>query len=178
MPQLVRPAVYYRHSFLHAFTETDPLATGGQFRPDTDWADIPAARPCADFAGYVQQRRAEADRPPWPGAVMATVLWWVDEAEYLGRISIRHELTEQLRCHGGHIGFAVRPSARQRGHATAMLRAALPWAAELGITTALLTCDVDNHASRRVMEACNGRLVAQDSKSCWYHLETARMPVE
>lgn len=47
----------------------------------------------------------------------------VDE-EYLGRLAIRHRLTPRLRTLGGHIGYDIRPSARQRGHATAMLAAA------------------------------------------------------
>jgi predicted acetyltransferase len=37
-----------------------------------------------------------------------------------------------------------------------MLSAALPVAARLGINMALVTCDVDNVASRRVIEANGG----------------------
>lgn len=78
--------------------------------------------------------------------------------EYLGRISIRHRLTAYLREIGGHIGYDIRPSARQHGHATAMLAAALPVARSLGIDPALLTCDDDNIASRKVIEANGGTL--------------------
>ena len=78
--------------------------------------------------------------------------------EYLGRISIRHRLTAHLREIGGHIGYDIRPSARQCGHATAMLAAALPVARSLGIDPALLTCDEDNIASRKVIEASGGML--------------------
>jgi predicted acetyltransferase len=38
-----------------------------------------------------------------------------------------------------------------------MLRAALPVANDLGIESALITCDSDNVASRKVIEACGGR---------------------
>lgn len=65
----------------------------------------------------------------------------------LGRLAIRHRLTLQLREVGGHIGYHVRPSARRYGHATAMGRAALPVARNLGIESALLTCDITNVAS-------------------------------
>lgn len=44
------------------------------------------------------------------------------------------------------------------GHATAMLRASLPVARALGISSALLTCDVDNEGSRRVIERNGGVL--------------------
>jgi predicted acetyltransferase len=85
-------------------------------------------------------------------------LWWVDDEEYLGRLTIRHRLTSQLRNVGGHIGYGVRPSARRRGHATAMLAAALPVARGLGIDRVLVTCDHDNIASRKVIEANGGVL--------------------
>lgn len=39
-----------------------------------------------------------------------------------------------------------------------MLREVLPVAASLGIEKALITCDVDNEASRRVIEANGGVL--------------------
>ena len=37
-------------------------------------------------------------------------------------LDVRHRLTPALSEVGGHIGYAVRPSARRRGHATALLR--------------------------------------------------------
>ena len=42
------------------------------------------------------------------GWVPATCLWFVDEQEFLGEISIRHELTENLEKLGGHVGYGVR----------------------------------------------------------------------
>jgi len=74
----------------------------------------------------------------------------------LGRVSIRHHPTPALRERGGHIGYDVRPTARRRGHATAMLRAALPVAAGLGIERALLTTDAGNVGSQRVITAAAG----------------------
>lgn len=106
------------------------------------------------FADYVRDVVADAleDSPRRPGWVPCTTLWYVESDEYLGRLAIRHRLTPHLLELGGHIGYDVRRSARRQGHATAMLRAALPVAAELGIDAALLTCDADNVASRRLIE--------------------------
>jgi predicted acetyltransferase len=73
-------------------------------------------------------------------------------------MSIRHELNDWLREVGGHIGYDVRRSRRREGHATAMLRAALVVAHDLGIERALLTCDDDNLASRLVIERNGGVL--------------------
>ena len=39
-----------------------------------------------------------------------------------------------------------------------MLQQALPWARELGIESALVTCDLDNVGSIRVIEAAGGVL--------------------
>jgi predicted acetyltransferase len=83
-------------------------------------------------------------------------LWWVDGDQYIARIAIRHQLNEFLLNVGGHIGYDVRPSARRRGHATAMLRAALPVAHQLDIERALITCDWDNVGSRKTIEANGG----------------------
>ena len=68
------------------------------------------------------------------------------------------QLTPALHELGGHIGYVVRPSARRKGYATQMLTESLPFAAQLGIDPALVTCDVDNHASRKVIEAAGGEL--------------------
>lgn len=118
------------------------------------WADDTA------FRGFVAEVRAQRlEETPRPaGYVPATELWWVDGDEFLGRIGIRHRLTPQLLEMGGHIGYDVRPSARRRGHATAMLRAALDIASEMGIAQALVTCDVDNVGSRTVIERNGGVL--------------------
>jgi predicted acetyltransferase len=90
-----------------------------------------------------------------------------------GRVSIRHRLTDHLREIGGHIGYDIRPSARQRGHATAMFAAALPVARSLGITRALLTCDEDNIASRKVIEANGGVLEDKSSGKLRYWVPTS-----
>jgi len=122
------------------------------------WADRWADQ--AAFVSFVEALRADAleDSPRPSGHVPSTTLWWTDGAEYLGRLSIRHRLTERLLEIGGHIGYEVRPTARRRGHATAMLAAALPTARSLGIDPALITCDTDNIGSRKVIEANGGVL--------------------
>ncbi len=110
------------------------------------------------FAGFVAALRAESVTPRRTGWVTCTTWWWCEGSTYLGRIALRHELTEHLRKAGGHIGYDVRPTARRQGHATAMLAAVLPHARRMNIHAVLLTCDVDNEASRRVIEANGGAL--------------------
>lgn len=69
----------------------------------------------------------------------------------VGVTDIRHYLTEET-IHNGHIGYAVRPEERRKGHGTAILRLALIKAYELGIIEAVVCCNKGNRASRRVIE--------------------------
>jgi predicted acetyltransferase len=111
------------------------------------------------FAAFVAALRAQSRGEHLPaGFVPCTTLWWAEHGTYFGRIAIRHDLTPHLREVGGHIGYDVRPTARRQGHATAMLRAALPIARSIGIQSVLITCDVTNIASRKVIESCGGSL--------------------
>ncbi len=86
-----------------------------------------------------------------------TTLWWVEDAEFLARVTIRHELVGTLKTLGGHIGYWVRPSARRRQVGTQAFLASLPYAYGLGIDPVLVTCDEDNIGSRRIIESGGGR---------------------
>jgi len=88
--------------------------------------------------------------------VPSTVFWYVSSPYHLGTLVVRHELTPELRDVGGHIGYhVVAPWPRQR-HATRMLAAGLDECRRLGLTKALVTCDVGNEWSRRVILANGG----------------------
>ena len=169
MPELIRPLERVHRSFVAAMGEfqaegrgakDDHSMVGSEIRGHGGrWSD-PAA-----FAEFVAELLADAeeDSPRPVGYVPGTTLWYVDGDEYLGRLAIRHRLTPNLLEVGGHIGYDVRLSARRRGHATAMLKAALPIAYDLGIDSALVTCDEDNIASAKVILHNGG--IYQDSRS-------------
>jgi predicted acetyltransferase len=153
VPELIAPMTTVHRSWLEALMEPE-------YEPR--WAedlDLDKLADPAAFESYVHAQRAQADEDtPRPrGWVPATYLWYVDGPLFIGRLSIRHRLTPWLYDYGGHIGYDVRPSTRRRGHATAMLRDALPWCSDLGIDPVLVTCDVDNVASRKVIESAGGK---------------------
>lgn len=85
-----------------------------------------------------------------------TFLVGVVDGQIVGRLSIRHHLNDFLENIGGHIGYGVVPSYRQRGYATEMLRQSLPICVSVGITSVLITCDTDNVGSQKVIEKCGG----------------------
>ncbi|MGE7434889.1 MULTISPECIES: GNAT family N-acetyltransferase [Kitasatospora] len=163
MPHLIAPDARFQASFLVAMAEFRALGHGG---PDDGSTAGVCLREYGDrwedpevFAEFVERFRT----PCGPDSLLrydvpCSTFWYVDGDTYLARIAIRHRLTPYWLELGGHIGYDVRPSARRRGHATGMLRAALPIAAGMGIDPALVTCDSTNSASLKVIEACGGRL--------------------
>lgn len=163
MLELIIPDTGVHDSFLEAMAEFRAEGRGGPADDTMVGSEIRAFSASwsapEGFAAFVAALRAQAAGEHLPeGHVPSTTLWWADGNNYLGRIAIRHRLTAKLLEIGGHVGYDVRPSARRRGHATAMLRAALPVARRLGIENALITCDTSNVASRKVIESCGGKL--------------------
>ena len=105
-----------------------------QVRREAEGRDLPAGRVRADFLV------AEVDGIP------------------VGRVSVRHELTPFLREVGGHVGYAVAPPFRRRGHATEILRQSVQRLRGLGVDRVLVTCDDTNAASAATIERCGGVL--------------------
>ena len=123
-----------------------------------------------DFAAFVQKLRDAAAGIGLPaGHVPGSTYWLVRDGEgrgrrgrrgqkILGTSNFRHALTAALLHEGGHIGYSIRPSARGRGYGTRQLALALAEARRRGIERALVTCDVDNVASARVIRGNGGVL--------------------
>ncbi|MEI7480336.1 MAG: GNAT family N-acetyltransferase [bacterium] len=92
------------------------------------------------------------------GYVPATVLWLENEDGFIGRVSIRHSLTKELLNRGGHIGYDIRPSLRNRGYGSEILKLVLPIAKGLGIEKILITCADNNIGSCKIIEKNGGIL--------------------
>lgn len=80
------------------------------------------------------------------------------DGRIVGMLDLRHRLNELLAEWGGHIGYSVRPDERRKGYAKWMLAHALPEAKKLGIDRVLVTCNDNNIASARTIEANGGVL--------------------
>ncbi len=179
MPKLTPPTVAVHQSFLTAWDEfgTEDRWLGARsIVPGTpEWTREQAADP-AEFAAMVAAIASEASAATTlaPGMIPQTVLWYVDGAEWLGRLSIRHWLSPAFAEVAGHITYGVRPSYRRRGYATAMLIESLPVAAALGIDRARVTCLVDNVGSRKAIEAAGGELQDEYDGKLRYWVATGR----
>lgn len=93
-----------------------------------------------------------------PGWVRSDFLVAEVDGVPVGRVSIRHELNDQLLEVNGHVGYAVAPEHRRRGYATEILRQSVQRLAGLGVERVLVTCDEGNDGSAAVIEANGGVL--------------------
>lgn len=154
MPELVVPRLAVAASVRDAAREhgDDPQPVYGSSVAGLADEELP---------GYVDGLLADTrERAPRPDAyVPSTHLWWAEDSNFLGRVHIRHRLTPLLREAGGHLGYHVVPTHRRRGHA-------------LEIDCLLLTCDDDNVASRKVIEANGGLLQDQRGGKLRFWLPT------
>ncbi len=74
------------------------------------------------------------------------------DKKIVGVIDLRHHINHPLlSIWGGHISYYVRPSERNKGYATEMLRQSLLNCKKLNISRVLITCDEDNYASEKVI---------------------------
>ena len=73
------------------------------------------------------------------------------DGRIVGMIDVRHRLNDYLREFGGHIGYSVRPDERRKGYASRMLALALDHCRELGLDRVMISCLVENEASRRTI---------------------------
>lgn len=110
-----------------------------------------------NYQGWLD--KLEQDRMCIPGEqrVPAETYYLVNEQDrIIGMINIRLCLNERLMKCGGHIGYGIRPSERNKGYNKINLYLALLRCQSLGIKEVILDCDSSNLASSRTMEALGG----------------------
>lgn len=116
-----------------------------------------------DFQRFVESQLSKEIMCPI-GNVPESVYWIINNNVMLGRISIRHQLTDKLREKGGNIGYQISKSYRGKGFATKALELALVEAKKIGLNEALLTTDRNNYASQRVILKNSGELISDLNK--------------
>lgn len=108
------------------------------------------------------------------GWVPALQLVSFDKGRAIGFLHIRLVLNAQLLEKGGHIGYSIRPSERQKGYAKEQLRLGLEVAGTKNLSRVLVTCDETNEASRRTILACGGNLEDVREGTERYWIDAAR----
>lgn len=146
--RLVPPQACFKASFLAALAEFQQQ-DGSHQNDDLAWIE-------ANFDTFLDDLRYRETNPT-VGRVPEVVLWLVEADQFIGRASVRLALNDSLRQIGGHIGYEIRPSMRQQGYGRLICKLALEHARTRGITRALITCDANNAASRKVIQANGGQ---------------------
>ena len=96
------------------------------------------------------------------GMVRTSSFWMIDDNVVIGVVRVRHQEMELY----GHIGYGISPCYRNKSYGTQILSLALQKAKDIGLKEVIITCDVDNIASKKTIEKNNGKLlkIAFDEK--------------
>lgn len=141
-PFLARPDAVYQDSFLTGLRE---------FHAEGQRLSLNYEAIAANFEAFVLSFR-DHETKPTDGHVPDSTYWLIVDGEFAGRITVRHSLNDDLRKHGGNMGYEIRPSFRGRGYGKLIGRLGLERAAALGLRRVLITCD-DNVASVKIIES-------------------------
>jgi len=95
------------------------------------------------------------------GRVKESIFWLIDGHQFIGRVSVRHELNDELLKIGGHIGYEIRPAKRRKGYGKRILELALKEAKKINLDKVLVTCDSYNIGSKKIIENNGGVLENQ-----------------
>lgn len=111
------------------------------------------------FHDYIKQLNDQAKGRGLPeGWVPASSFFLLDDKNKIyGAINIRHRLTEILETLGGHIGYSIRPTERKKGYGSLILNLGLQEAIKLGLKKVLVTCNINNIASAKVIQNNGGK---------------------
>ncbi len=85
-----------------------------------------------------------------------------DEQELVGVSNLRHALTPRLLREGVNVGYGIRPSKRDNGYASLLLKLTPERTGARGLDRVLLTCGKDNVASARVIMKNGGILDSEE----------------
>ena len=124
-----------------------------------------------DFSSWLTQMKNRKSGTNLPkGYVRENFYLCYENEKLIGVFSLKFELTEYLFNFGGHIGYAVRPSMRNQGWATKILKQGLEVARDYKFKKLLVVVDEDNLPSIHVVLHNKGMLenTVYDSKEDVY----------
>ena len=104
--QIVSPSMKYKESFLQAMKEYHQIKGADRYLFHT--LSLPNLR--NNFQSYLIQLSNESASIHLPRDFVAqTTYWLIDNDEFIGNVSIRHSLNDNLLREGGHIGYEICP---------------------------------------------------------------------
>ena len=110
-----------------------------------------------DYAAWLRDKRNRSSGENLPeGCVRENFYLCYEGSRLVGIFSLKFELTDYLLNYGGHVGYAVRRSERNRGLAAEMLGQGLRLARSFGLERVLAVCSEDNYAAQKVVARNSG----------------------
>lgn len=103
--------------------------------------------------------------------VPQNIYWLYIDGIPVGMGKLRHYLTDKLRKEGGHGGYAILPSHRNKGYGKILLKMLIDCARDMKIDGLLLTVQNHNTTSIKVALANNGRIEKVDTKRHFIWIE-------
>ena len=150
--KLIEPSLELRSQYTAMVKELISAGDGN------NWYCEPALKNFTEFVHRCLEW--EKGRNLLDGWVPASTFWLTrNENVLLGVSSLRHKLNKHLLKFGGHIGYAIRPSQRQKGYGSSILKLTLAEAKRLGLKKVLITCGDSNVASIKIIEKNGGVLM-------------------
>jgi predicted acetyltransferase len=146
--KIIKPSIEYKDTFIDGLKE---------YQSEGGFPTVNAEDRRYKFSEYVDRLNSEfiegyGDKEK----IHLEHLWFVDGKKYIGTVLLRHQLNEDLLNIGGNITYEIRPSERRRGYGKKMLELALLVVKERGFDKVLITCNEDNIASKKIIEANGG----------------------
>lgn len=124
-----------------------------------------------NYDGWLEKLAEDRLRVPNEERVPAETYFLVRESDnkLLGMINIRLVLNEHLKKYGGHIGYGIRPTERQKGYNKVNLYLGLLCCQKHGIKEVLMDCDKENLGSAKTMQALGGILIKEYYDDVYAH---------
>lgn len=154
--RLVEPKISLKNEYLNMLTEWRKY--GGELIPWSLNLDT------ISFNSLVESLKGYSNGIGLPDGFFPFTTFWLinNENKVLGAIEIRHQLNDYLSFRGGHIGYGIRPSERNKGYASNMLYMALQYCKTIGLTNLLITCSKNNIGSIKTIIKNRGILDSED----------------
>ncbi len=150
MVRLIKPSAKYKETYLLAERELQKEGRHKEFKLD---------ELRKNFSKFIRKLKDDEKGKKLPkGYVPVSTFWLIADEEFIGFLTIRHRLNKNLKRLGGNVGYVIRPSKRNKGYGTEILRLGLLKAKMRGLEKVLVTCDDDNIGSWKIIEANGGIL--------------------